>query len=151
MVFFSPFTYKSLYVKLKVMILDYLFSVLQTALQKGQLNFQDPNLAFGKASPQLSIYSLYNIGEIIALSAPQFCICIKRRVVPLHRTYENRSCQGPTCLVMILVSLQTRKKILYSHTIAVWSVFRLHNLFSSLYVCHTYSVVTINHQRVLHL
>lgn len=122
MFFFPPFTYKSLYVKLKVMIFDYLFSVLQTALQKGQLNFQDPNLAFGKASPQLSIYSLYNTGEIIALSAPQFCIYIKRRVVPLHRTYENRSCQGPTCLVMILVSLQTRKKY-YIHIPLLFGLF----------------------------
>jgi len=62
--FFALFKFKSLYMKLKIMILDYLLSVLQSALQKRQLHFQDPNLGFGKASPQLSIYSLNNTREI---------------------------------------------------------------------------------------
>lgn len=94
---FTLFKYKYWCVKVKM---DHLFSVLLTALHKGQLHFQDPNIGSGKVVPWPSIY--LRKGEIkekfIAFSSPEFHICIKRRVVSLDRNYENRRCQDSTCI-----------------------------------------------------
>lgn len=93
---FTLFEYKYLYVKVKM---DHLFSVLLTALHKGQLHFQDPNIGSGKVSPWTTIYLRRKEEfkkKFIAFSSPEFHICIKRRVVSLDRNYENRRCQDST-------------------------------------------------------
>lgn len=54
-------------------------------------------------------------------------------------------------LLIIPVPTTNIHRLLYSHTIDACSALRLPHLFSILYVCHTNSIVTINHQQILHL